>query len=83
MIDQTKGTLKDVAGKAQDAFGGATGDAATQMQGKARQVAGKVQQSYGESVDGLRNVTTSNPITALSVAAGIGFFLGVMWSRRD
>lgn len=83
MMDQAKGTVKDVVGKAQDALGGAAGDAATQIQGKARQAAGKVQKSYGEAVDGLRDAATSNPITTLAVVAGVGFFLGVMWSRRD
>lgn len=83
MMDQAKGTVKDIAGKAQDALGGVTGDAATQIQGKVRQAAGNVQKSYGAAVDGLRNVATGNPIATLAVTAGLGFLLGVFWSRRD
>jgi uncharacterized protein YjbJ (UPF0337 family) len=83
MMDEAKGTVKDVVGKAQDAFGAAAGDASAQIQGKARQVAGKMQKSYGEAVDGMRDTAANNPITVLTIALGIGLFLGMMWSRRD
>ena len=83
MMDQAKGIAKDVAGKAQDAFGGATGDAAMQMEGKVRQVAGKAQRTYGEAMNGLRDAATSNPIATMAVTAGVAFVLGAMWSRRD
>jgi uncharacterized protein YjbJ (UPF0337 family) len=83
MMDQAKGAVKDVVGKAQDAYGGATGDAATQLQGKIRQATGKLQESYGEAVDGLREQTAANPIATLAVAAGVGFVLGALWSRRS
>jgi uncharacterized protein YjbJ (UPF0337 family) len=83
MMDQAKGIAKDVAGKAQDAFGGATGDVGTQLQGKVRQGVGKVQRSYGEAVDNFRDAALSNPLQTLAVVAGIGFLLGVVWSRRD
>lgn len=82
MMEQAKGTVKDLAGKAQDAFGGATGDTATQLHGKVQQAAGKVQMSYGEAVEGLRDAATSNPIATLAVAAGIGIVLGAIWARR-
>ena len=83
MMDQAKGIAKDVAGKAQDAFGGASGDAATQIEGKVRQAAGKAQRTYGEAVHGLRDAASSNPITTMAVIAGVAFVLGAMWSRRD
>lgn len=82
MIDQTKGTVKDVVGKAQDAYGGAAGDAATQLEGKVQQAAGKLQKGYGDAMEGLRDAASSNPVATLAVAAGAGFVLGVMWSRR-
>jgi uncharacterized protein YjbJ (UPF0337 family) len=83
MMDQAKGTVKEVVGRAQDAFGGAAADAATQIAGKARQAAGKAQQSYGQAILGLRDAATGNPIAALAAVAGVGFLLGILWSRRD
>jgi uncharacterized protein YjbJ (UPF0337 family) len=83
MMDQAKGTVKDVVGKAEEAFGGAASDAATQLEGKVRQAAGKLQKSYGDAVDGLRDAASGYPITTLAAVAGVGFLLGVMWSRRD
>jgi uncharacterized protein YjbJ (UPF0337 family) len=82
MMDQAKGTVKEVVGKAQDAFGGAAGEAATQFEGKVRQAAGKLQKSYGGAAEGLRDAVISNPVAALAVVAGVGFVLGAMWSRR-
>ena len=36
--DTAEGTLKEVAGRVQDAVSGVVGDAATQMSGKAREL---------------------------------------------
>ncbi len=83
MMDQAKGVANDVVGKAQDAYGGAVGDFATQLQGKARQAAGKAQRTYGEALSSLRDAAVSNPVASLAVAAGVGFILGAMWARRD
>ena len=49
--NQLDGTLKDAAGKVQDAVGGLTGDLDLQAEGKARQLAGKAQAKYGDSVE--------------------------------
>jgi uncharacterized protein YjbJ (UPF0337 family) len=83
MLDQAKGIAEDVAGKAQDAFGGATGDVATQIEGKIRQGVGKAQKSFGEVVSRFSDAAASNPAATLAVVAGLGFLLGVLWSRRD
>jgi uncharacterized protein YjbJ (UPF0337 family) len=83
MLDQAKGTVKDVVGRAQDAFGAATADVASQVEGKAKQAAGRAQKSYGEAVTGFRDAAISNPAATLAVVAGVGFILGALWSRRD
>ncbi len=83
MMDQAKGVANNVVGKAQDAFGGATGDVSTQAQGKLRQVAGKAQKNFGDAVSSFQDAALSNPVAALAVVAGVGFLLGVLWSRRD
>jgi uncharacterized protein YjbJ (UPF0337 family) len=48
--DQLDGTLKNAAGKVQDAVGGLTGDLDLQAEGKVRQLSGQAQAKYGESV---------------------------------
>jgi uncharacterized protein YjbJ (UPF0337 family) len=45
--DQVEGKVKDVAGKAQRAFGDATNNASQQIKGGAKQVEGKLQQGIG------------------------------------
>jgi uncharacterized protein YjbJ (UPF0337 family) len=83
MLDQAKGIAQDVVGKAQDAIGGATGDVGTQAEGKLRQGLGKAQRTYGDAVDGFREAAVENPLATLAAVAGVGFLLGVLWSRRD
>jgi uncharacterized protein YjbJ (UPF0337 family) len=83
MMDQAKGMANNVVGKAQDAFGGATGDVGTQVQGKVRQAAGKVQENFGDALSRFQKAAVANPAAALAVVAGVGFLLGVLWSRRD
>ena len=45
--DQVEGKVKDVAGKAQRAFGDGTDNASQQIKGGAKQVEGKVQKGIG------------------------------------
>ena len=45
--NQVKGTAKDIAGKAQEQFGNATGDTTQQVKGVAKQVEGKLQKGVG------------------------------------
>ena len=45
--DQVEGKVKDVAGKAQRAFGDATDNESQQIKGGAKQVEGKVQKGIG------------------------------------
>jgi len=49
--DQAEGKMKDVAGKAQRAFGDATDNASQQIKGGAKQVEGKIQQGIGNLED--------------------------------
>lgn len=47
--DQIKGTVKDVAGKAQRKLGEAIGSTEQQVKGAATQVEGKVQKAVGDA----------------------------------
>jgi uncharacterized protein YjbJ (UPF0337 family) len=46
--DQIKGAAKDIAGKAQQKVGEATGSASQQVKGGAKQVEGKLQKTAGD-----------------------------------
>lgn len=82
MFEKTEGTLQNLAGRVQDAVGAATGDTATQLEGKARQVAGRAQQHYGQALDQIRESAAHNPLGTLAAVAGIGFLLGALWAKR-
>jgi uncharacterized protein YjbJ (UPF0337 family) len=88
--DRVKGAFEDAAGKVQDAAGGLTGDAVTQVKGKLHQAAGKAQGLYGEAADQAQNVFSGvirraqdNPVAALLIAAGVGYFLARLVHRDD
>ena len=49
--DQAKGGMKDIAGKAQEKLGEATGKRSQQAKGLAKQAEGKVQQGLGDAKD--------------------------------
>jgi uncharacterized protein YjbJ (UPF0337 family) len=82
MFEKAEGTMQNIAGRVQDAFGAATGDAGTQLEGKARQAAGRAQQGYGEVLNQVRESAVTNPLGTLAVVAGVGFILGALWARR-
>ena len=55
--DRIAGTAKDFAGKAENAFGNATGDRESQASGRAREMAGKAQNLYGQAKDAVSDAT--------------------------
>jgi uncharacterized protein YjbJ (UPF0337 family) len=55
--DQVKGTMKDVAGKAQEKLGEATNSKEHQAKGAATQVEGKVQKKAGDVEQAADKVT--------------------------
>ena len=89
-IDRVAGAFEDAAGKMQDAVGGLTGDAATQVKGKLHQASGKAKVLYDGAADQAQNVfsgmirrTQDNPVAALLIAAGIGYVLSRLFHRED
>ena len=88
--ERVTGAFEDAAGRVQDAVGGLTGDAATQVKGKLHQAAGKAKSLYGEAADQAQNViggtirrTRDNPVAALMIAAGVGYLLARLFHRED
>lgn len=82
MMEKAEGTAQKWVGKAQEAVGDVTGDAGAQIKGKAREVAGRTQECYGEALNMVRESAASNPVATIAVAAGIGFLLGALVTRR-
>jgi ElaB/YqjD/DUF883 family membrane-anchored ribosome-binding protein len=79
MKNQTRDTIKDAV----DELGEAVGDAATQFQGSVRQVAGKAQENVKEAMAAMSDTLGSSPLATAAIAAGVGFILGMIWSRRS
>lgn len=82
MLEQAQGTVNEIAGKVQGAFGRATDDTATHLEGQARETLGKAQQVYGEALDHVRESAVKNPLGTIAVAAGVGLVVGLLCSRR-
>lgn len=53
--DQIKGTVKDIAGKAQRKVGEALGSTEQQVRGAVKQAEGKVQKAVGDVKEALKN----------------------------
>jgi uncharacterized protein YjbJ (UPF0337 family) len=53
--DQVKGTVKDIAGRAQEKLGKVTGSQKLQAKGAARQVEGKAQKGVGNVKEGVKD----------------------------
>lgn len=80
--NQFEGTVRHVAGKAEEAVGGAMGDTATEMRGKMRKVAGQAQNAMGDAVEHAREIATEQPLASILLAAGVGFVAGMLVARR-
>ena len=79
--DTAEGTLKEAAGKVQDAVGGVVGDAATQMCGKARELSGKAQQLCADTTSFVRDRTAESPFVVLGIVAAVSFISGAIWAN--
>ena len=80
--DQLEGTVRNFAGKAQEAVGDAVGDAPTRIRGKINEGAGKAQEFYGQAVDEVAAIAAERPLGAMAAAAGVGLILGFLLARR-
>ncbi|RYF59320.1 MAG: CsbD family protein [Comamonadaceae bacterium] len=87
-LNRVEGTVKNLAGKAEQAYGEATGDTSTEARGHARQAEGGLQNLYGEAIDQIKGagceVTKAverNPLGALLVAGAIGYIFAAITRR--
>jgi uncharacterized protein YjbJ (UPF0337 family) len=91
--NRVAGAAKNLGGKAQESFGRATGDTATEAKGLYHEAAGTAQNLYGQAVDTasdtaeavkrtvedtLRNLIENKPYTSVALALGIGWLVGRM-----
>jgi uncharacterized protein YjbJ (UPF0337 family) len=80
--NRVEGGFREAAGRVQDAVGGLTGDAGTQVRGKVNQVAGRAQRAAGQVADEARGFTMDNPAVAFLTTLGVGMVLGLIIARR-
>jgi uncharacterized protein YjbJ (UPF0337 family) len=73
-----EGTLQEVTGEVQEAAGELVGDTGTQLRGAAKQLGGKAQKLYADLGGVVRESTIERPLTALGIAAAVGFVLGMI-----
>ncbi len=83
--DRMEGVGREFGGKMQEAAGDLTGDAKTKVEGKLNQVAGRAQAQYAAAADpvvtaatAVSNAVRAQPLTALVVAAAIGYLLSTL-----
>lgn len=69
--NELEGAAREVLGTPED-----------QLAGHIKQAAGQAQQAYGTASEGIDEYVQRQPLTALLVAAGIGFLLGALLVRR-
>jgi uncharacterized protein YjbJ (UPF0337 family) len=79
---QFEGTIRNVAGKAEETIGRMTGNETQEMRGKVREMAGQAQSAVGDAVESMRDLASDQPIMALALAAGVGFIAGLLLARR-
>jgi uncharacterized protein YjbJ (UPF0337 family) len=80
--NRVEGAARNFGGKIQDAVGAVTGDAETQARGQMNRAAGAAQNAYGQTVDGVRDFATEQPIAAFLSALGIGIIIGILLGRN-
>jgi uncharacterized protein YjbJ (UPF0337 family) len=80
--NELKGAARELGGKAQEGLGEILGTPEDQIAGKIKQVAGQAQRAYGDTADEVSDYVRNQPLTALLMAAGVGFLLGVLLVRR-
>lgn len=83
MSDQFEGTMRELGGRATEAAGRVTGDAALQGEGLADQVSGAVERNYGavrdvasDGLEALSETIREQPLMAVVIAIGVGWLLG-------
>jgi uncharacterized protein YjbJ (UPF0337 family) len=85
MDARVEGGFKKGLGRVQDAVGGLTGDAGTQIKGKLNEAAGSAQDAFGQVSDvaqtlfeEVESFAKENPRTAIGITLGLGVIVGLM-----
>lgn len=87
-INRVEGGVKNLAGKAEQAFGEAVGDRDREASGYERQAEGDLQSAYGRTLDQLRDATCEvsraverNPLAGVLIAGAVGYLLAAITRR--
>lgn len=80
--DQSKGAVRNIAGKAQAALGQLAGDEEQQSKGAARETLGQVQQAYGDAVEEVTDFVSRRPLAAIAIVAGVSILTTLLMRRK-
>jgi uncharacterized protein YjbJ (UPF0337 family) len=79
---RVKGMMHEMAGRAEELAGEARGDTGTRLSGKAKALYGNSQRLAANAACTARETVSGKPMTALSVAIGLGFLVGALWASN-
>jgi uncharacterized protein YjbJ (UPF0337 family) len=84
MVDENRfeGANRNFGGKIEDAVGAVTGNKESQTRGQVNRVAGAAQNAYGQTIDGVRDFASDQPVVAILSAMGIGVIIGLLLNRN-
>ncbi len=76
-----EGGIKEAAGSVQKAAGKIFNDDQWAAEGTVRETLGRAQRAYGDARDQLVDAVEHQPVTALLLAAAVGYALAVLTRR--
>jgi len=82
MSGKIEDKVKEAAGAVQEQWGAATGSSEHQAKGAARRYTNQASYAARDAADCIKDQVQSNPVAGLSVAAGVGVFIGFLLGRK-
>jgi uncharacterized protein YjbJ (UPF0337 family) len=79
MHDDQRATPREMAGRVEETFGEAVGNANVAADGRYNQIAGRVQRAVAhahDAVDQFSGIVRARPLASAAIAIGLGYLFG-------